>query len=95
MIERDGDQKEYTVKPTEIKNKYTGMYLDEKCKVVTIDKNSPAEKQGIQANDKIIKINNEEINGNVKKAVNIIQEKDQRTIILTIQRGKENKNIEK
>ena len=94
MIERDGDQKEYTVKPTEIKNKYTGMYLDEKCKVVTIDKNSPAEKQGIQANDKIIKINNEEINGNVKKAVNIIQEKDQRTIILTIQRGKENKNIE-
>ena len=94
LIERDGDQKEYTVKPTEIKNKYTGMYLDEKCKVVTIDKNSPAEKQGIQANDKIIKIDNEEINGDVKKAVNIIQEKDQRTIILTIQRGKENKNIE-
>ena len=94
LIERDGDKKEYTVKPTEIKNKYTGMYLDEKCKVVTIDKNSPAEKQGIQANDKIIKIDNEEINGDVKKAVNIIQEKDQRTIILTIQRGKENKNIE-
>ena len=60
LIERNGEIKEYLVKPKEIKNKYTGMYLDDRCKIVTVEKGSPAETQGVQANDKILKINNED-----------------------------------
>ena len=93
-VERNGQILEYTVKPTEEKNKYTGMYIDEKCKIVTVDKDSPAKKQGIQANDKIIKINDEEINGDVNKALKIIHQKGIGTMLLTVERGKEELKIE-
>lgn len=93
-VERNGQILEYTVKPTEEKNKYTGMYIDEKCKIVTVDKDSPAKKQGIQANDKIIKINDEEINEDVNKALKIIHQKGIGTMLLTVERGKEELKIE-
>lgn len=93
-VERNGQILEYTVKPTEEKNKYTGMYIDEKCKIVTVDKDSPAKKQGIQANDKIIKINDEKINGDVNKALKIIHQKGIGTMLLTVERGKEELKIE-
>ncbi len=93
-IERQGEIKEYKVKPTGVASKYTGIYLDNNCKIVTIDKDSPAEKQGIKSNDKLIKINNEEINGDLEKAIEKIQEKGQGTILLTVERGKEKLEIE-
>ena len=68
-IERQGEIKEYTAKPTAVSSKYTGIYLDDKCKIVAVDKGSPAEKQGIQANDKLLEINNEKINGDTQKAI--------------------------
>lgn len=87
-IERNGQIQEYSIKPTEVRNKVTGMYLDEKCKVVTIDKGSPAEKQGIKINDRIIKINGEEIGGDVNKAIEKIHQKGVGTMLLTLERGK-------
>ncbi len=93
-IERQGELKEYKVKPTGVASKYTGIYLDNNCKIVTIDKDSPAEKQGIQSNDKILQINHEEINGDLEKAIGKIQEKGQGTILLTVERGKEEVEIE-
>ena len=93
-VERNGEIIEYTVTPTEVKNKYTGMYIDEKCKIVTIDKDSPAEKQGVKTNDKIIKINDEEINEDVNKALEIIHQKGTGTMLLTVKRGKEEVKIE-
>ena len=33
-----------------------GMYLDEKCKVVTLVPDSSSEKQGVQVNDEILEI---------------------------------------
>ena len=89
-IERQGEILEYNVKPTEIKTKSTGIYLDENCKILTIEKGSSAEKSGLQANDKIIEVNNQKIEGNYSKIAEIIQEKDADEILITVDRkGKE------
>ncbi len=85
---------EFTIKPTEVKSKVTGMYLDENCKVIMVEKGSCSEKQGIQANDVITKVNNEEINGDPNKLVEAIQQEGIDTIRLTIERGNAEINIE-
>ena len=72
-IERNGSIEDYRIKPTEIKNKNTGIYLDQNCKIISIEKGSSAEKYGLKTNDKITKINNQEINGNYSKIIDIIQ----------------------
>ena len=63
-------------------------------KYYQLKKGSSAEKQGIKSNDKIIKVNNQEINNDVNKAIEIIKEKGQNTILLTIERSNEQINIE-
>lgn len=93
-IDRNGEIIEYKTKLTEVASKVTGLYLDEKGKVITIEKGSVAEKQGIQANDKIIKINNENVNEDITKIVEQIQQKGVGTVLLTIERGDETLNIE-
>lgn len=93
-IDRNGEIIEYKTKLTEVASKVTGLYLDEKGKVITVEKGSVAEKQGIQANDKIIKINNENVNEDITKIVEQIQQKGVGTVLLTIERGDETLNIE-
>lgn len=93
-IKRNGEILEYNIKPTEVKSKNTGMYLGEDCKILTVEKGSSAEKQGLKTNDKIIRINNEEINGNVDKVIDIMQQKGLNTVVITIERGKQEINIE-
>ena len=93
-IDRNGEEKEYKTKLTEVQNKVTGLYIDDDCKIITIDKGSPAEKQGVKPNDVLIKINNEEINGDVNKAVSLIRQKGVGTVLLTVKRGNEEINIE-
>lgn len=93
-VQRDGEILEYNIKPTEIKNKSTGMYLGEDCKILTVEKGSCAEKQGLKANDKIIKINKQEINDDINKIVDIIQQKGLNTMLITIKRGDQELNIE-
>lgn len=88
-IRRENETIEKKIKPTEVKIKMTGMYLDEKAKIIAVEKKSSADKQGIQANDKILKINGEEIQEDVTKALEIIQEPGAATILLSLQRGKE------
>ena len=60
-IDRNGEIIDLKVKPTEVKSKVTGIYLDEEAKIVTTDKESPAEKAGIENNDIILKINGEDV----------------------------------
>ena len=87
-IDRSGENLDLNIKPTEVKAKSTGIYLNDKAKIVTIEKGSSAERQGVQTNDEIIKINGEEINGDTKKAVEIISKsKDKDEIELTLKRG--------
>ena len=93
-VERNGETLQFNIKPTEVKSRATGMYLDENCKVIMVEKGSSSEKQGIQANDVITKINNEETNGDTNKIVEVLQQEGIGTILLTIQRGNTELNIE-
>lgn len=87
-VERNGNIEQYQINPTEVKNKVTGIYLDNKCKIIAIDKGSSAEKQGIKANDKLVKINGELVEENREKAIEILQKsKEKEEIQLTVQRG--------
>ena len=74
-VERNGEILEFNTKPTEVSVKSTGIYLNENAKIVTTEKGSSSEKAGIQANDKLIKVNNIEINGDTQKAIQAINEK--------------------
>ena len=85
-IERNGERLEYNIKPTEVKSKSTGIYLDENCKILTLEKGSSAEKSGLKSNDKIIKVNNQEINGEYNKIIELIQEKGVNTMLITVER---------
>ena len=92
-VERNGENLEFHVKPTEVKSRVTGMYLDDKCQVIMVDKGSSSEKQGIQANDVITKINGVETNGDTNKIIEALQQEGTETISLTIQRGNEEINM--
>lgn len=86
-IERNGETIEYDIKPSEIKSRVTGIYLDEKCKIVTIQKGSASERQGIQTNDILLKVNGKDINGDRNIALQEIGRKELETITLTVKRG--------
>ena len=93
-IDRNGEVLEYNVKPTEVPVKTTGIYLDDAAKIIAVEKGSSSEKAGIQANDKLIKVNNVDINGNPNKAVETINEKGLNTMLLTVERGGQQIQIE-
>ena len=93
-VERNGETLEFNIEPTEVQSKVTGMYLDDKCQVIMVEKGSSSEKQGIQANDVITKINNVDTNRDTNKIIEVLQQKGLGTILLTIQRGNEEINIE-
>lgn len=85
-IQRNKEILQYNIKLTEIKNRTTGIYLDSKCKIIAVDKDSIAQKQGIKANDILLKINGEEINEDTNKALQLIQDSNN-DIKITVKRG--------
>ena len=98
QVDRNGEILDFTIKPTEVKNKVTGIYLDDKAKIITMDKESPAEKAGIENNDKILKINGEDVNGSSDKVIEILNQSNEQNedkdnqdnnepIEITVQRG--------
>lgn len=93
-IQRNNEELSYDVKPTEIKTKATGMYLDEKCKIVALEKGSSGEKQGLEANDVLLKINGEEINENRQKAIELIHQENQEKLLIVVERNKKEVEIE-
>lgn len=93
-VERNGEIIEYKTNLTEIKTKSTGMYLDEKCKVVTLTPNSSSEKQGVQVNDEILEINHQEIHQDRQKALELIHQEGVNTILLKVKRGNQEVEIE-
>lgn len=94
IVNRNGQKIPIYIIPMEVKTKSTGMYLDENCKVIMVEKGSSSERQGIQANDVIIKINNKETNGDTNKIIEILQDEGTGTILLTIQRADTEINVE-
>ena len=93
-IERNNSIQELKIKPTEVKSKNTGIYLDENCKIISIEKGSSAEKYGLKTNDKIIKVNNQEISGDYNKIVELIQEKGVNTLLITVERKGQEISVE-
>lgn len=93
-IERNGEIIEYSIKPNELKSKVTGIYLDEKCKIIAVEKGSSSERQGIQANDILVKVNGIDVNGDRNIALQEISKKDVNAMTLTVKRGKEEITIE-
>lgn len=93
-IERDGEIITYDIQPSEVKTKVTGIYLDEKCKIVAVQKDSPSELQGVQANDVLLKVNNVAINGDTSVALQEISREDIDTINLVLKRGEEEVTVE-
>ncbi len=95
-IKRNEEQQDITLTPTAKENKSTGIYLksgDNSTKIVTVEKGSSSEKQGLKANDKIQKINGLEVKTR-EDIVNIISSNKEEKLLFTIQRGNETLNIE-
>ena len=93
-IKRQDNILEFKTKPIEVKTKMTGIYLDEKCKIATVEKGSSSERQGIKSNDKLLKINNQYINGDRNKAIELIAQKGLNTMLITVERKGKEINIE-
>ncbi len=93
-IEREGQIKEYNIKPTEVKSKITGIYLDDRCKIVAVERGSSSEKQGIKANDILLKINGIDINGDRNIALEEIGKKDINIMTFVIKRDNKEITIE-
>ena len=93
-VERQNEIIEYDVKPTDVKYKSTGIYLDENCKVITLEKGSCAEKQGIKPNDVVLEINHIQLNGDVNKVREIINEPGNGTVLLKVKRDDQDIDIE-
>ena len=97
QVQRNDEILNFNIKPTEVKSKVTGIYLDDNAKIITTDKGSPAEKAGIENNDEILKVNGQDVNGSSDKVIEILnQEKTEDTnenednnepIEITVQRG--------
>ncbi len=93
-VDRNGEILEFNTKPTEVPVKTTGIYLDDEAKIIAVEKGSSSEKAGIEANDKLIKVNDVDINGDPNKAVQAINEKGLNTMLLTVERGGQQIKIE-
>lgn len=85
-IQREGEIKEYKIIPTKVEAQVTGIYLDEECKIAAVEKESSSEKQGIKVNDEILKINDIEINKDINKALELINEEKNKEIKITVKR---------
>ena len=96
-IKRNDEQKEITLTPTRQENKSTGIYLksgDNSTKIVTVEKGSSAEKQGLKANDRIQKINGIEVNTREDIINAISSSEDNEKLTFTVERGKESIELE-
>lgn len=88
-IERDGQIQYISLTPTEQQVKSTGIYLSDDSKVVAIESGSSAEKQGIQVNDNILKVDGQDVNGDPYTVLDLISENNTDTILFTIERNGE------
>ncbi len=93
-VERAGEILTYDIKPSEVKTKVTGIYMDEDCKIVAVQKGSASDLQGVQANDILVRVNGIEINGDTNVALQEISRKDRQTLNLVLKRGEEELIVE-
>ena len=97
-VKRNNKLMEIKVLPTAIKGRDTGIYLGTSeeeitTKIVAIYPGSPAETEGIQVNDVILKINGKNVDNDPYKVVEYIRENSEDTCVFTIKRKDEVKEI--
>lgn len=88
---RDEEKREIRLKPTPVQSFDTGMYFSAKDEnilpvVVAVAEDSPAQKQGIIAEDVIEKVNGIDVEGNLYKVRDLIIESNGDLIDLTVNR---------
>lgn len=97
LIERDGKEQELKIKPTEEKYNYTGIAVntsnDKLTEIAALYPNSPGEKQGLQAKDIIIAINDNPVENNAQKLVDYINLSIGEEVKFTVERNGENLDI--
>lgn len=92
-VKRNNEVKEISLIPTKQEYKSTGIYLKgtssgETTKILTVEKNSIAEKQGIKANDEIVEINDTKVN-NQEEIINLMSQEGIEEIKIKVKRGNE------
>ena len=93
-IKRENEIKDIELTPTVEETKVIGIYLgaeenDLSGEIKSIYQNSPAEKAGIIAGDKIISINGENPEGNPYRIVELISNSTTNEILIEVQRSNE------
>lgn len=92
LLLRDGEEISFNFKPTEQITKTIGIYLGNENNATTeiqsIYEDSPAENVGVKAGDVIIKVNDEEVNGNYERAIELIQNSED-NVYLSVDRDGE------
>ena len=93
LIERDGEEKEIKLTPTEEKYNYTGIAVstasEKLTEIAALYPNSPGEKQGLQVNDVIIAVNGNLVENDTQKLVDYINGNIGEKIKFTIERDSE------
>ena len=89
LIERDGEKIEYIFKPTEVKYKEVGIYLKDESstEIAAIEPQSPAQNQGLEANDIILYVEGNDVRNDAKKVINIINEDEDGKLEFIIERN--------
>ena len=71
-VKRDNNDFEHEVLPVEIKIKSSGIYLNNNGEIVYIIDNSAAEKYGLSINDKVVKINEIDVENSPDKVMDLL-----------------------
>lgn len=97
IVKRNNEYINIKLKPTVIENKDLGIYFkannNDKTKIASIQKDSPAEKSGLKVNDEILKINEIDAENDIYKVVDLIQNSEKEEILLNIKRNNEELDI--
>lgn len=97
-IEREGVLQEISLIPTKQEYRNTGIYLKalssgDSTKIITIEAESSAEKQGLKANDEIIEINGKKMKNQTEIIEMINNQEENNSLIFTVKRGDETLTI--
>ena len=92
-IERNGTKQEIKVTPVAIPVRKTGISLKEQRdnypKIIQVEKESPAAKQGLQVGDEIVAVNGVDTANSAQKVIELISQSDASLIQIKVQREKQ------